>query len=169
MIIIPIQPDVLVCKSSLCEVTPDIVEDLKVRASNSPRKRSRLCVHTTATDRIHEMLIVLDKETYIAPHKHLNKTESFQVVEGEADIIIFDDNGLIQKRISLAPYPMKQAFYYRLNKSLYHSLIVKSPYFVFCETTNGPYFLKETIFAKWAPSEKSDCQKIKKYKASLVA
>lgn len=61
MNIISVQPDVLVCKSSLCKVTPEIVEDLKVRASNSPRKRSRLCAHSTEFDRIHEMLIVLDK------------------------------------------------------------------------------------------------------------
>jgi cupin fold WbuC family metalloprotein len=164
-----IQPDVLACKSSLCKVTPEIVEDLKIKASNSPRKRSRLCAHTKDTDRIHEMLIVLNKETYIVPHKHLNKTESLHVVEGEADVIIFDDNGLIQKRIPLAPYHLKKVFYYRLSKSLYHSLIVKSSYFVFCETTNGPFNSEGTIYAKWAPSEKSDPETINKYKASLGA
>ncbi|MBU1910629.1 MAG: WbuC family cupin fold metalloprotein, partial [Verrucomicrobia bacterium] len=66
------------------------VEWLKQQADRNPRRRIRLCAHQDPNDLIHEMLIVHAQMTYIRPHKHLTRIESFHVIEGEADVVMFD-------------------------------------------------------------------------------
>jgi hypothetical protein len=37
---------------------------------------------------------------------------------------------------------------------IWHTLIVRSEFLVFHETTNGPFNREDTIFPLWAPEEK---------------
>ena len=76
-------------KGLLCIGKKD-VDYLKKIASNNPRNRARFCAHSSIDDEVHEMIIFHKKGTYVRPHKHLFKTESFQLIEGEADALIFD-------------------------------------------------------------------------------
>ena len=48
----------------------------------------------------------------------------------------------------------------------YHTLIVLSEFFVFMETTNGPFEESANFFAPWAPSE-NEHEVIAKYKVDL--
>ena len=59
-------------------------------------------MHRDLNDLLHEMIIVIDKNSYIRPHKHLWKSESFHLIYGEADIVIFNDYGEIVNIIELA-------------------------------------------------------------------
>ena len=47
------------------------------------------------------MVIFHRKNTYIRPHKHLMKTESYLVLEGEIDIILFLKNSNEPKSIDV--------------------------------------------------------------------
>jgi len=129
------------------------INQLKQFALETSRKRSRLCAHQHTDDLLHEMLIVLEKDIYIRPHKHLGKSESFHVIEGEVDIVIFDDQGGIFDVIEMGVYASEEVFYYRLSESLFHTVLVKSDIAVFHETTNGPFRLEDTIFAEWSPED----------------
>ena len=99
------------------------------------------------------MLIVHEKSCYVHPHKHLNKTESFHIIEGQADIIIFDENGSIDEIISMGEKASGLKFFYRLPPSRYHTLVINTDVLVFHEITNGPFRLQDTIWAPWAPNE----------------
>ena len=167
MDIIKVKPDVLVCKSDICLFDSSTINSLKLIAEHSPKKRARLCAHHFDDDLLHEMLIVLHKDTYIQPHKHFNKTESFHVVEGSAEVLLFDVNGLIKKRIKLAAKSKDTPFFYRLNADTHHTVLVKSQYFVFVETTNGPFRMDATEYANWAPPSDAMPDRIKKYQESL--
>ena len=59
-------------------------------------------MHKDIKDNLHEMIIILSKETYIRPHKHLNKAESLHVIEGSADVIFFNDYGKIINCVRLS-------------------------------------------------------------------
>ena len=67
---------------------------LKQMAKLNKRRRFRLCAHKDIEDSIHEMLIVHEKDCYVRPHMHVNKTESFHIIEGTVDVIIFDEDGV---------------------------------------------------------------------------
>ena len=140
--------------------------ELKKLALKNPKKNVRLCAHTSPKSKLHEMFIVHPQNMYVRPHKHKNKSESLLVLSGEAEYIIFNDNGDIKETIPLSVINGKGKFYVKINKSLYHTLNIYSKWFIFLEITKGPFTKQDTIFPKWAP-DPEDSVKIKKYMTQL--
>ena len=148
-----VSEEVLVAQDSLVQVDHAGLEALKALAARSPRHRARLCAHKDSQDRLHEMLIVLTRAVYIRPHKHLNKTESFHVIEGSAIVLFFDDTGAIAEAMPIGDAASGRTFYFRNEDSRYHTQIVTSDFLVFHEITNGPFNRADTLFAPWSPGE----------------
>ncbi len=126
------------------------VSFIKEQARIAPLKRAMICAHKTTEDIIHEMLIALSNQTYMPPHKHLNRVESAHVIEGEADLVLFSDTGKIEKVISL---DARNNFFVRTTGKFFHLLLVKTPFFVIHETLNGPFIPEEIIIAPFAPDK----------------
>ena len=150
---VEINEEVLYVTDDIVEVTADDIAWLKQKASSNARKRIRICAHRDVVDRSHEMLIVHTKGVYTRPQKHLTTAESFHVVEGVADVVIFTDTGDIERVVPMGEYGSGRALFCRIDRPLFHSLIVRSDYFVFKETKNGPYRPEESVFASWSPEE----------------
>ncbi|HXR08908.1 MAG TPA: WbuC family cupin fold metalloprotein [Candidatus Acidoferrum sp.] len=148
-----VSEEVFVAQDSLVQVDRAQLDVLKTQAALSPRHRARLCAHQDAQDRLHEMLIVLTRQVYIRPHKHINKTESFHVIEGSALVLFFDDAGAITEVISLGDAASGRPFYFRNDDSRYHTQLITSDFLVFHEITNGPFNRADTLFAPWSPDE----------------
>lgn len=87
------------------------------------------------------------------PHKHVNKSESFHVISGEVDVILFEENGAVSQAIRMGEFASGGRFYYRLNEPRYHTLLIRSDVLVFHEVTTGPFRREDTIFASWSPEE----------------
>lgn len=145
--------EVLFADDRIVKVGRRDIEFLKERARCNQRKRIRLCAHKDIDNRLHEMLIVHTKDTYVRPHKHLNKSESFHIIEGLVDVVVFDEVGDIIEVVQMGDYSSERKFYYRVSDSYYHSLFITSDFLVFHETTNGPFRRSDTVFAPWAPEE----------------
>ncbi len=149
----PLNEEVLYPAETIVEVDRRDIEALVARAQSNARKRIRICAHPDAGDPLHEMLIVHTRETYVRPHKHLGKSESFHIIEGQADVVIFDDDGKLLRVISMGEAASGATFYYRLRQPCYHALLVRSAVLVFHEVTNGPFAREGTLFAPWAPGD----------------
>jgi len=147
----PLNEEVLYAADEIVQVKRQDISELVAMAVKNPRKRVRICSHRGVGDKLHEMLIVHTKETYVRPHKHLGKSESFHVIEGEVDVVVFDEAGKIFDVISLGDYPSGKTFYYRIADPLYHTLLIRSDIIVFHETTNGPFRYEDMVFAPWEP------------------
>ena len=104
------------------------------------------------------MLICLARETYIRPHRHAGKSESFHMIDGELDVVLFHDDGAIREVIRMGPYQSRQPFFYRLMEPCFHTVLVSTPHAVFHETTNGPFDPADTEFASWAPAEGDEAE-----------
>lgn len=148
-----ISKEVFYTDESLANVGRGEIEFLKARVGHTGHKRIRLCVHKDVEDDLHEMFVVLSKETYIRPAKHIGKAESLHVIEGRADAVFFDEGGRITQVIPLEDYSCGQRFYYRIDQPVYHTLLVRSNHFIFHETTRGPFRRSDTVLAPWAPEE----------------
>lgn len=131
----------------------DSIDFLRRTCSKTTKKRARLCAHTSTDHSLHEMLIALNGKSYIQPHRHHNKSESFHVVEGLADIILFDDSGKIQHLIQMGSVESGRSFMYRIEPPVYHTLRIQSDTFIFHETTPGPFCKADSEYAPWAPDE----------------
>tara|TARA_B100002003_G_scaffold111468_1_gene103137 strand:+ start:426 stop:956 length:531 start_codon:yes stop_codon:yes gene_type:complete len=158
--------EVLFTADDLVKVDANDIEELKQKARLNPRRRVRLCAHKDLNDSIHEMLIVHEKSCYVRPHKHINKMESFHIVEGKVDILLFDENGRINNLIPMGDFASGRKFFYRLPPSCFHTLIINSEVLVFHEITNGPFNPDDTVWADWAPAETEE-YKVVEYRAFL--
>ncbi len=126
---------------------------LKTQALASPRKRARICAHKSNDDPLHEMLIVISSSSYIHPHRHVDKSESFHIVDGEVDVVVFDADGNIMDVVELGAAGTGRSFFYRLAESAFHTLLIKTDYLIVHEVTNGPFARDKTILAPFAPAE----------------
>lgn len=145
--------EVIYSDEPIVKVTAADIRWLKEQAKRNPRRRIRLCTHRDITDALHEMLIVHGREVYVRPHKHLGKPESFHVIEGTVDVVVFEEDGSVRDVIQMGEYASGRAFYYRISDPLYHTLFIRSNVLVFHETTTGPFIRAESVFAPWAPEE----------------
>lgn len=145
--------EVFVADGPIVVVGRQDIESLQAGVNETERKRVRLCAHQDIGDKLQEMFIVLSKETYIRPHKHINKAESLQVIYGEADAVFFNDSGEIIEVIHLGDYSSGKQFYYRIDEPIYHTLLIYSEVLIFNEATQGPFKRSDTVFAPWSPDE----------------
>ncbi len=162
-----VNEEVLYTSDPITKVSFSDIEILKAKASGNRRRRVRLCAHSSINDSLHEMLIVHTKDAYVRPHKHPNKSESYHLIEGELQIVVFDDAGGVCEGIQIGPYGSGRTFFYRLSDSYFHMVIPVSDFVVFHETTNGPFRREDTVFAPWAP-EDSDHTAVRNYMEHLA-
>jgi len=140
-------------EEEILEVRADWLDRLKRAAAESPLHRARLCLHLSTDDTVQEMLIAICRNLLFQPHRHLRKTESFHIIEGDLYVLIFDDRGEVIRAIHMGPPGSGRVFCYRLNASRYHAILPRSPFVVFHETTAGPFRTNEAQFAPWAPAD----------------
>lgn len=138
-----------------CVSSADIVA-LKNLARQTNKQRARICLHRSQNAAIHEMLIVLSKDTYVRPHRHVAKSESIFVVEGQARLLLFDTEGRISANEPLSTTKPDAIICHRMDDKQYHTILVEDEFFVFKEVTTGPFRLEDTEYAPWAPQEGSE-------------
>ncbi len=152
--------------NGLLAVDYSILEQLRNAARLSELKRSRLCAHRHLDDRIHEMLIGFCADSYVRPHRHSSKIESFHVIEGIIEVVVYDDAGTIKHRQLLGALSSGYPFYFRADNHDWHSVLVHSEFALVHETTNGPFNASESEFASWSP-EPADHEGVKRFMSAL--
>ena len=121
-------------------------------ARTTELKRARYCLHADADDKIHQMVIAVLRDSYVAPHRHLDKCESFQMIKGELEVVLFDAKGVETQRIALGEPGSGKPFLMRHSGEQWHTVLTLSEVVVFVETTTGPFRREATQYAEWAPT-----------------
>jgi cupin fold WbuC family metalloprotein len=75
-----------------------------LKAQNSDRLRTNLNIHETPDAQVQRFFLAFEPDTYIRPHRHpeTHKWELFIVLEGELELLLFNDAGEITERIPLS-------------------------------------------------------------------
>jgi len=131
------------------------INRIKKLASRNKSKKFRTCIHYSKKNLVHEMIVVHTDETYVRPHQHNYKSESIHVIEGKATVITFNKDGKILNFWKIGDQMSRLPFFYKMEKNILHSFIFHTKYFVFKETTKGPFKKRQTIFPIWAPNGKN--------------
>ena len=129
------------------------IEFLDRALADSPRGRTRLCMHKLLDDRMHEMFISFVGGNYVRPAKHVGKDESLHLIEGWGDYFFFDENGEVTDVVPLGDYGSDRQFYCRIPAMRNHAIFIRSNRLVFHEATPGPFVRDNTIFSPWSPAE----------------
>nr|WP_306228880.1 WbuC family cupin fold metalloprotein [Aurantimonas sp. CSK15Z-1] len=146
-----VAPGIFYGREPLVVADDRLVGFLKAQARANAVRRARLCAHPAADAFQHDMLIVSHRDTYVAPHRHRSKSESFVVIEGEAEVFVFEEDGSVSERFVMGAAASGLPFFYRMPTGRYHSLLIRSELLVFVESTIGPFVKSDMEEAPWAP------------------
>ncbi len=148
-----VTPEVLYSDKRFVTVGDAEIAMLKAIAAGTPRRRARICTHPDPAATQQEMVIVMQGTGYVRPHRHFGKTETFMVLEGQVDAVLFTEEGRVDEVVPMAAPGEGSPFFYRMPVGRFHGLIYRSPWLVFVETTRGPFDTSESEAAPWAPPE----------------
>lgn len=116
----------------------DFVSYSKIKKDNI-----RLCLHSAKKDNLHSMLVLLYKRNNIdTPHKHLKKSEVYQIILGKIKITLFLKKS--KKYIVLD----KNKPIIKIPNNIFHLVQSISNISIFHETRTGPFEIGDTKFSK---------------------
>ena len=121
-----------------------IIKQLKNLSKELGKKDIWICLHNNRDRNLHNMINLIYRREENIPHKHIDKSEGYHIIEGRMIITIFDDKGTIKDECLLNAADI---FLFRIGKNTFHTTVAKTEYCIFHETRSGP-FLKdgESIF-----------------------
>jgi cupin fold WbuC family metalloprotein len=138
-------------------ITESLIDEVTERASASARLRMNYNFHSGPADNPHRFLNVLLRGTYIRPHRHSfpPKPETFLVLEGAADVIVFDGSGSMEARYQLgADSPDGRLWGIDILAGIWHTILARTERAVCFEVKPGPWEpASDKEFAEWAPAE----------------
>lgn len=147
-------------------VTTRMVDEWIARAGESLRLRTNFNIHESLSDPIQRLFVAAGLNSYFRPHVHPGKSEFAIVLQGQFDILLFDDEGVVTKRVSIGPG--RQAFALEIPADRCHTWIPMEKKSVFFEVKQGPYDPAAALsFAPWSPEESSP--RVKEFQAKLLA
>ena len=133
------------------------LDRLSSQARDSERLRKNFNLHDSYDDPCQRLFNAVEPKTYIRPHRHTTppKPETFVVVRGVLDLVLFTDQGEITQVFRLCAQGDQIAV--DLPPGIWHAVISREDGTVFFETKPGPYQkLVDKDFAPWAAEEGSD-------------
>jgi hypothetical protein len=114
-----------------------------VSYSKIKKDNIRICLHSAKKDKLHSMLVLLHKRNNSDnPHKHLKKTEVYQILLGKIKIILFLKKS--KKYIILD----KNKPIIKIPNNIFHLVQSISNISIFHETRVGPFEIGDTKFFK---------------------
>lgn len=141
----------------LVNVTTDLISELQSIA-NKEQRNSRVLLHASNQDLVHEMIIFQHFRNFFPPKKHINKMKSFKIHVGELAIFIFDEDG---KVIDLSKLDGKKNLMYRVGPGHYHMDIPLTQQTIHFETTTGPFLGDlDNIIPPWFSKLEDDEEKM---------
>lgn len=130
--------------------------NLQQAAAAAPRLRSHLNVHDALDAAVQRLFIATEPDTYMRPHRHpeAHKWEFFTVLQGAIDLLLFDDGGVLQRRIPMAPEGVRAV---EVPPGSWHAYLCRAPGSLALEVKQGAYTpTAEADFAPWSPAENSE-------------
>jgi cupin fold WbuC family metalloprotein len=123
------------------------IAELAMRAEAAARKRAHLLLHEGHADPVQRLIIVLQPNTYVRPHRHSRQWELLVLQQGRGNLLVFDGDARVRDRIELGP----SSSVVQIPIGLWHGFVVLEPNTAVLEIKPGPYLPNE--FADWAPEE----------------
>jgi len=134
----------------------EFFSELEKQAAAAPRKRAHHNLHQSLDEAIHRLCIAADPATYIRPHRHARAGgwELLVILKGAADVLVFDNDGVLKARVELSAAGATRAI--EIDENTFHGFIPQAQGSIVLEVKQGPYVpTPEKDFAPWAPAEGS--------------
>ena len=138
----------------MIKIDNKLLDEVSARAKASPRLRMNHNFHPELDDPVQRLLNALEPWTYIRPHKHVTKEESFVLLRGTVLAVVFNDDGTIRDHCVLNAANGNLGVEFEENS--FHMLTALESGSVVYEIKEGPFVPHtEASSAPWAPHEGS--------------
>lgn len=132
-------------------ITEELLDSVTSRAIENSRLRMNYNFHTSMDEPIHRMLNALEPGTYLPPHRHSDKEETYLVLRGSLWVFFYDELGNVTEKVRLNPSEGNYGL--EIPPGTWHSIIVLESGTVIFELKKGPYQpLSPEDVASWAPA-----------------
>lgn len=136
----------------MIRITTQLIEKVSADARVSPRLRMNYNFHPELSDPVQRLLNALEPWTYIRPHKHTTKEESFVLLSGTILAVVFNDDGTIRDHAVLSQATGILGIEFEEN--CFHMLTSLETGSAVYEIKEGPFVPHtEGSSAPWAPKE----------------
>ncbi len=138
----------------MIKITIDLIDKVTEQARTSPRLRMNYNFHPELGDPVQRLLNALEPWTYIRPHKHTTKEESFVLLRGTVLAVVFNTDGTIRDHAVLSA--ASGILGVEFEENCYHMLTSLETGSAVYEIKEGPFVPHtEGSSAPWAPKEGS--------------
>lgn len=136
----------------MIKITTQLLDEVTNKARSAPRMRMNYNFHPELSDPVQRLLNALEPWTYIRPHRHTNKEESFVLLRGTVLAVVFNDDGSVRDHAVLSD--ASGILGVEFEEGCYHMLTSLESGSVVYEIKEGPFIAHtEDSSASWAPSE----------------
>lgn len=128
-----------------------VLDDLKLKAYSSSRKRAHHNIHSSHEEAVQKVLICLLHDTYIPPHyhRHSYQSELFIVLEGTIKLIVFDKKGDVEDVFLLGKEYNSSMI--EIQSNTIHTVICESKEAFILEVKQGPFIENDCKeFPSWS-------------------
>lgn len=147
-------------------ITEELLDTVTAQAKENPRLRMNYNLHTTMDAPVHRMLNALEPDTYLPPHRHTDKDETYLVLRGSLLAFFYDEVGNVTEKVCLNP--VKGKYGLEIPPCTWHSIIALESGTVIFEIKKGPYQpLPLQDLASWAPAA-TDVEGIKAFMKRML-
>ena len=136
----------------MIKITTDLLDTVSEQARTSPRLRMNYNFHPELSDPVQRLLNVVEPWTYIRPHKHTTKEESFVLLRGKVLAVSFNDDGTIRDHAVLSN--SSGVLGIEFEENTFHMITSLETGSAVFEIKEGPFVPHtEGSSAPWAPKE----------------
>lgn len=132
-------------------ITEELLDAVTSQAKENSRLRMNYNFHATMDAPIHRLLNALEPGTYLPPHRHRDKEETYLVLRGSLLAFFYDEAGDVTEKVLLNPSEGKYGL--EIPPCTWHSIVALESGTVIFEIKKGPYSpLSPEDLASWAPA-----------------
>ena len=143
-------------EGNLVVLSRPFVEEVAEASRASARRRIIQPLHKHEAESLHRMFNVLQPDSYVRPHRHLEppRSESWVLLRGAVAFFTFEDDGRVRDCLHLEAGG--ERFGVDLGPGAFHAVVALVADTVLYEAKSGPFVpAPESSFAPWAPAEGS--------------
>lgn len=147
-------------------ISEELLDNITSEATVNARLRMNYNLHESLDAPIHRLLNALEPGTYLPPHRHVDKEETYVVLRGSLLTFLYDDSGNIIEKVCLSP--SAGAYGIEIPPGTWHNIISLESGTVILEIKGGPYLpLSPEDVASWAPAP-SDTEEVAIYMKKML-
>ena len=122
-------------KKKNLKINNRLIKDLINYSKKNDNINCRICLHSSKKDKIHSMIVLINKNNHSRVHKHIGSDEIYNYISGSFYVLIYKLNKIIKKIL----ISNKEHFIYKVKKGTMHNILPLGNIVVFHEIKMNPY------------------------------